>query len=207
MVNIKLFFFVLVAGVCFLAMYLYRENQILKDQRQQLYNFAVNRDQQVRYYMSKDSLLISKVNSVELDNKNLKELAATKELEYLKQFEGLKKNLKNLETAVNANISITSKVDGKLNDSTFTKINGKDTVLVTGKSFKVNDEFRKLDIAIIGRDISVHEEMTVPLSIVNYWERKRILGLRIGKKLYVTEATSRNPHVKIDKLESIFKQR
>lgn len=123
------------------------------------------------------------------------------------EFGGLKKNLKNLETAINANISITSRVDGKLNDSTFTKINGKDTVLVVGKSFKVNDDFRKLDIAIIGRDISVHEEMTVPLSIVNYWERKRILGLRIGKKLYVTEATSRNPHVKIDKLESIFKQR
>jgi len=80
-------------------------------------------------------------------------------------------------------------------------------VLVTGKSFKLSDEFRKLDIAIVDNDISVHEEMTVPLSVVNYWERKRILGLKIGKKLYVTEATSQNPHVKIDKLNSIFKQR
>lgn len=207
MVNIKLFAFVIMAGVCFLAMHLYNQNKILKEQREQLYNYAINRDQQIRYYINRDSLLVSKVNATELDNKNLKELASTKELEYLKQFEGLKKNLKNLENAVNANISITSKVDGKLSDSTFTKIEGKDTITIVGKSFKLSDEFRKLDIAIVGSDITVHEDMLVPLSLVTYWERKRILGLKIGKKLYVTEATSPNPHVKITKLDSIFKQR
>lgn len=206
-INLKFLAVLVVIGCMMTTVALVQENKELRQQRADITGFAKLRDAQVKYYQNELGNQVAKVEAIQLENRNLRELANTKDLEYLKQFDGLKKSLKNLENAVNTNLKITTKVEGKLNDSTFTVLNGKDTTYVLGKTFKLEDNYRKLSIAIVDRNITVDETMIVPLSIVTYWERKKILWLKIGKKHYTTEATSENPHVKIDKIQAISKRR
>jgi len=173
----------------------YKEERGQKEGVEQL--FSKSQDS-VRVYRNVHGRLVSKTNSLVLENKTIKQLVKDGNLPFLKEFDGLKRNYKNLEYAFH---SLSKSVDSlhiHLKDSAFSYIDNKgDTVKFVAKNWKKQDKWSKFDYKEVSPDSAILKyEVDVPLDGVLYWKRRWFLG----KKHYFSEMTSENPHVKIPEL-------
>lgn len=144
---------------------------------------------EVTHYKNKLGNEVAKNEIVQLESATIKKLIKEGQLPILKEFEGLKRNYKNLELLASANMRIASNLNLKVNNDS---------------TFNYQDEYRYL-IGQIHKDsttgivVSISDTTTIPLDIVIYWKQKWFLG----KKRYNAEAISKNKSVKITGLETI----
>jgi hypothetical protein len=173
----------------------YKEEKEQKEGVEQLFS---KKQAEVYIFKNKYGREVSRNNSIVLENKTIKQLVKDGNLQFLKEFEGLKKNYKNLEYAFH---SLSKSVDSlhiHLKDSIINYVNEKgDTVKFVAKNWKKQDKWSKFDYKEISPDSAILKyEVDVPLDGVLYWKRRWFLG----KKHYFSEMTSENPHVKIPEL-------
>jgi hypothetical protein len=169
-----------------------------KESKEVLDKLTSQQDFIIKTYKNKNDQLVVQTEILELQANTVKDLAKRQELQWLKEFEGLKKNLKNLESGYKLQALATDSVKAKLETLQLFSIDYKgDTIIYKGMQFVYTDEFTTLTAKQLTSDsINVKYSVKVPLSGVVYWHRKWFLG----KKTYKAEVTSSNPNVEISEV-------
>lgn len=197
---------ILLAAICGMATYLmYRQWRAAMEANRNLVTYATQKDAFLTYYVNEYNKEVAKKDAVVLEYSTFKKLAEDNHLEYLKNFEGLKRNLKNLEVATNINSETIANLKGGMTDTTYVV----DSTAHRAFSFNISDEWMEVKGVAIPdlKEIRPSVRVNVPIQGVMYWERKKILGLRLGRKKYSTEFTSPNPYTKITNTEQIIVKR
>lgn len=179
------------------------------------------RDQAIKYSISKDDSLVhmktklgqasARSEVLDLTVQNLKRLQSDKELAWIKEIEGIKKGLKNVEQIISTTATVASTFDVGLKDTTIYKppAQGKLGVdSIFAKAFDNGNQWIRLKGYILPDTLVITPRVNVPLQSVVYWQRKKwIFGLRLGKKEWFKQTTSLNPYVTIteDKLIRVSK--
>ncbi len=192
-----LLFFIL--GTLFWTFYnKYKEEKEQKEGVEQLFS---KQQAETQIYKNKYGQVVSRTEGVILENKTIKQLVKDGNLSYLKEFQDLKKNYKNLEYTYQILSKSVDSLHIKLNDSTRTYIDSKgDTIKFQAKSWSKKDKWSEFVYKEISPDSADFKyTVNVPLEGVFYWKRKWFLG----KKHWTSEVTSENPHVKIPKILNI----
>jgi hypothetical protein len=162
------------------------------DSYKSLYETANKENKQ---WKDKSGLWHNKTETAVVTKDNLENI---KELQDIaSEINGLKKNLKNLESYINVNSSTTIESTIKIKDTTIYNI--KDSSVTKLKHFTYKDKWQRDSVAIIGDSARFFHESNDSLAIVGFWERKWFLG----KKTYFTEIKSYNPNTKINYQRSI----
>jgi len=185
--------------ICIFLLHIYYNKfQEEKSQKQGIEQLFSKKQAEVELYRNHNNQLVTQNEAVTLENKSVKDLVKQGNLSFLKDFDNLKKNYKNLEFAYQMQVRIS--------DSLKSKLQFKDTVYITSKgdtikfkafSWETKDKWRDISLKQVSPDsVLFKEHQLVPLDGVLYWKRKWFLG----KKRYWAEATSENPHVTIPKL-------
>lgn len=181
--------------------YFYKRTQELKAQNNELADYATSKDTEVKYYVNKYNQQVAETETIRMSNESLKQVKEDF-ADLAEKFEGVKKNLKNVENVTRltaeavANFEVPTsepRIDTTLNEMVRDFDNNEEWFRVAGR---VSDNKVYLD--------SLH--VPVPLDVVTYWKRKKILFLRIGRKEYSTSATSENPYITVTKLKAIVKK-
>lgn len=145
-------------------------------------------------YINKFNNVVNRTKQIEISLSNVVALRNSERLSYLKQIEGLKKNLKNLETGIT--------IDAGVNEDSIpvkiVYIPCKDSVKVF--NYKLVDEFNTISAMVID---TPKFEIKVPIRSVIYWERKKFLWMRLGPKQYFIESFSPNKLITIEDQELI----
>ncbi len=148
-----------------------------------------------KVWKGKDSLWVNNTKTIEVTKDNLGDI---KELQNLpKEFEGLKKSIKNLENYMSVNSSTTITKTIKVKDTII--YNAKDSSKTFVKHFAYKDKWQRDSVAIVGDSARFFHSNRDSLAVVGYWDRTWFLG----KKSYFTEIKSYNPNTKIDYQRSI----
>jgi len=166
--------------------------RIAENERDQALNFA---NTTITEYKNKNGELISKVEVTELTLNNLQKLRETERLKFLKQFDKLKKDLRNLESAGNFEWLI----DEDSIPSIAVTIPCTDSL----RAFKYEliDEFNTIRALVID---TPQIDIRVPFYTTVFWERrKKFLWWKVGPKQFTLESFSPNRLVKITKQELI----
>jgi hypothetical protein len=153
--------------------------------------------QQVSFYKNKLGDTIAMAKAYDLNVANLKELAKTNNLQWLKKFEGLKKNLSNAKTA--QSLDITFDATNVANDTIY--VNCKDSLKVN--HFNIKDQWTNIDAMVVGTPVI---DVKDRLYAVIYSKRpkKWFIKLKWFKREFWAEATNSNPLIRIDSISTII---
>ena len=157
----------------------------------------------VETYKNKLGQEVSKNQALTLRNGTLKTLTDNQEFKFLKDMEGLKRSLRNLESAQRITARAVGSINTGIRDTTIfiTTAGGQDTTILVAKSINYEDEYTTitglLDLKL--DSVKLDYTVTVPLEGAVYWERKWFLG----KKKWSSELISPNPNVTITELKNI----
>jgi hypothetical protein len=182
-----------------------KKNLVLSNQNGQLVEYAIRDSSKLEFYKNELGKEVAKASTATLDYRLLQRLSHDSELSWLRQFEGLKKSLKNLEAATSVNTRVIAEFKTTTKD-TVVRVDSVDHPAFT---FENKTEFITETGTVIPdlKQVITRLDISVPLKGVVYWERKRFLGLKIGKKEWKSEFTSDNPFVKITSVDQILVQR
>ncbi len=167
------------------------EKEYAQEERDQAVAIAANKTEETTFYINKYNQEVAKVKSTEISLDNVNRLIDTKDFEWLKRFNTLKKKYQNLESASNINMSFRG--DSIIKRTIYVPC--ADTLELF--RYHIKDEYNYIDAVVLDTPIF---ELKAPIYIVSLWERKKILGLRIGKKEYFTEATTSNNLIRVDSI-------
>ncbi len=183
----------------------------LNIENEQLVKVASDSGRLARTYINLYGKAVSKNNVLDLTLRNARAIQA-QELVFVKQFEGVKKNMKNLEAAFRTQAAVLINLKLKTRDTT-TNNNGPSPLGEGGqrpdeaaKSIYYQDEYNFLTGIVTADSAQIHAEIQVPIDGVSYWQRKHkfiFKNWRIGKKQYFSELTSPNKWVQIRQHEFI----
>jgi hypothetical protein len=157
---------------------------------------------------------VSKNNLLRMDVKTVQDLRKTSELKWLEKFEGLKKNASNLESASRidavAEFDLTGWVDSTLflRDPTVSITEGATNVTkydVYIPVFSYSDKYNSITGSIKGTldSVKIKGIIVAPIKGAVYWQRRKVLWMRIGKKNYFSEFLCENDWVHITNHEEI----
>jgi hypothetical protein len=172
----------------------------LKEERKQVIDFSNSQKQQLTYYQNKLERETAKVGVLNLTLNSARDLINNERLAFVQQFNGVNKRLNNLEQVSRTTALVVSEWRIPLRDTVLVNI---DSTLTTARVFSYADSLNRVSGIIVGDQITPKIEIMVPLQGVVYWERRKILGLRIGRKKWFSDITSTNPAVKIKEHEVI----
>lgn len=172
----------------------------LHTERDQAIAFATTEKSRTTFYINRLGRETAKTQLLQLSLHNAKELVSSPRLNFIKQFEGVNPRMNNLDEVSQAQVLVSKKFDLPLRDFT---VHSPDSTRTPVKTFAYKDSLNSISGTIWGERIHPIIEITVPLQGVIYWQRKKILGLRIGRKRWFSEITSTNPLVKIKSQEVI----
>lgn len=172
----------------------------LHTEREQALAFANTEKSKTVFYINRLGRETAKTELLNLSLHNAKELVTSERMNFIKQFEGINKSLNNLDEISQAQLLVTKDWKLPLRDS---MIHTADSTVIAVKTFAYKDSLTTITGTISGNEVQPHIEIIVPLHGVIYWQRKKILGLRIGRKKWFSEITSSNPIVKIKSQEII----
>lgn len=184
----------------------------LHTERDQALAFANTEKSVTTFYVNRLGRETAKTQLLELSLHNTRELISSERLKYIKQFEGVNRRMNNLDEVSQTQVLVSKTLDLPLRDSlahapdsTIRTVREVSTLvpLVPIKTFAYKDSLNSITGIITGERVQPHIEINVPLQGVVYWQRKKILGLRIGRKVWFSEITSSNPFVKIKSQEVI----
>lgn len=191
----------IIALIVFLLFTTYTMYVLFKHEKERANNAEIGRNEAIRIsngeqqetirYKNKYNVEVVKTVNTLIDYKNFKKLSETKELQYLKQFNGLKRTLKNLESVNNIDMSIM--IDSsKYVYSSYECDSLKKIKIIT---YTVNDMYNDISIKCIDTPKIV---IKAPIYVIRLYEYKhRFLFIR-WKKQWTTQATSPNKLVRID---------
>jgi hypothetical protein len=178
-----------------IADYYRSKYEIEKKEKESVVALTAHQGLIIKDYKNKNDQLVTRATALEFENKTVRELAESGELKWLQEFEGLKKNLRNLESAYRLQTKVVDSVKVKLQTLQLFYINSHgDTIIYQGMKFNYEDKFASISALQVTPDsLHVKYSVDVPISGTLYWKRKWFLG----KKTYQAEVTSANPNVKI----------
>lgn len=164
----------------------------LKIEKDQVIKYSLIDESQIIWYKNKLNKETARADVAELSFSNAAKLLTTERLNFIKQFEGVKKNARNINTVLEVTAKSTTDVELVSRDS------------LEWELFEFKDEFNNLKVVSKNDTISITHVVEVPLQGAIFWQRKKILGfIRIGKKTYEIHMTSPNPNVHLTNLSSI----
>lgn len=167
------------------------QKETAQTERDQAVAIATQQKEETTFYRNAYNEQVAKVKSTEISLDNVNRLIETKDFDWLKRFNNLKKKYQNLEQASNINISFRG--DSVIKRTIYVPCS--DTLELF--RYYIHDEFNHIDAVVLDTPVF---ELKAPIYIANFWERKKFLGLRIGKKEYFLEATTPNKLIRIDSL-------
>lgn len=176
--------------------YLFEQKE--KENVQKAYSKSVA---EVEIYKNRFNHFVTRNEGLELNNKTLESMVKDGYLKHMKELEGVKKNLRNVEFVYRITAKALDSAIVKLKDTTKTYVDAKgDTVFYRVSEFHHKDQWAQIDEEQISPfESKVTYSVVVPLTGAMFWDRKWFLG----KKSYWGEATSENPHVTIPELVNI----
>lgn len=157
----------------------------------------------VETYKNKLGQQVTKNQALTLRNGTLEELTDNQEFKFLKDMDGLKRSLRNLESAQRITARAVGSINTGIRDTTIfiTSAGAADTTILVAKTFNYQDKYTTikglLDLKL--DSVKLDYTVTVPLEGAVYWERKWFLG----KKRWSSEIISPNPNVTITELKNI----
>lgn len=175
--------------------------QAEKKDKDNVIQLTSGKDLIIKKYQNSNNNLVVRASQLEFENKTVKKLAEEGQLTWLKEFEGVKKNMKNLESAYRLQARAADSVGARLEKLRLTYINDDgDTIVYQGVKFNYQDKYTALKAKQVTPDsIVVTYNIKVPLSGAVFWKRKWFLG----KKQYQAEMMSENPSVVLDSVVSL----
>lgn len=197
-IMIGVFLLMLLNGIA--AYFFYGKWRMVSNERDEAVTISSGKSLEVKHLINRYNEEVVKAQAAQVSESNVKRLSETKELEYLKHIEGLRRSMKNFEHGSSIEASV------KMPDSVLVpyEVPVADTSMHFFR-WLVMDQYNMIDAVVLDTPVF---EMKVPIRAVTYWERKRKFWfIRFGKKEYFTEAYSPNKLVKIDSVSSIVKRK
>jgi hypothetical protein len=179
---------------CGIGSYYFNELQNAKQTHKEVLFSLDSTKQETRFYKNQYSKQVAFNQNVETSLEALKDLQKVHKLEFLKQFEGLKKNLKNLESATQIEANIEGTAKAILKDTIIKEFHHIDKL----QHFRYVDNEAFIKGIVVKDSVFLDYRMNMNLDVVVLWERRWFLG----KKKYKVQATSRSEKVDILKLHS-----
>lgn len=183
-----------------------KENERLANSNTNFIAFAKKDSIKIEYYRNSRNQEVAKNEVLTLSEKDARELRDTELLSIVNQFEGIKKNMKNLEQVSRTTMSTVGSFKALLKDSTYNKIDSatNDTTIVTRRIYDNRDPWIKLTGFIEGDSISMKADVPTPLASVLFIEKGRFIWKKLSReKKYTIASTSENPYTRITKNEVI----
>lgn len=196
--------------------------QRLKSDNAELVDLSNARGDSLKTFRLANGQKATRTTVLDLSRRNANAVANDERIAWTKKFGHKPKQLEEAaKTDMVADATFTIQFDtiAKLrdpviwlsNDSLYLQIRGR-TLNVTRdglepktlcpeRTFDNHYEWFRIHGRVTADTLIVDLSVPVPLECVVIWERKKILGLRIGKKEWFKETTSANPHVTITKDE------
>ena len=162
---------------------------LAENERDQAVVFATDTKKEVEIYRNKVGVVVTKSEQLELSLANVERLRETDRLQFLKQFDRLKKDLRNLEAAGTFDWLVEE--DSIPMVETFEPC--PDSIKVF--TFKLKDQYNDIEAKVID---TPRFDIRVPINYIDYWERKWFLG----KKKWYRETTSPNKLIRLEAQES-----
>ncbi len=199
--KVEIFLFIILGLSIFLAHTYYNKYLEQKEQKQNIELLFSSKIKELEVYKNKQGQLVTKNEIVPLDNNSVKDLVKQGNLQFLKEFDNLKKNYKNLENAFQVQAKSIDSLRITLIDTSEVYIYKKgDSIKFVAHNFNYEDKWTNFQLKQYSPDSTIFKyDVYVPLDGVLYWKRTWFLG----KKHYFSEVTSENPHIKINKLLSV----
>lgn len=182
----------------------------LNIENEQLVKVASDSGRIARTYINLFGNAVSKNKVLDLTLRNARAIQA-QELVFVKQFEGVKKNMKNLDAAFRTQSKVLLQLKLKVRDTIhITATTAADAFhaadTVDAKTLYYQDEYNFVSGIVTSDSAQLYAEIQVPIDGVTYWQRKHkfiFKNWRIGKKEYFSELTSPNKWVHISQHEFI----
>lgn len=162
---------------------------IAENERDQAVMFSTDVKKEVEVYRNKVGMVVTKSEQLELSLANVERLRDTERLQFLKQFDKLKKDLRNLEAAGSFDWLVEE--DSIPMVETFEPC--PDSIKVF--TYKLKDQYNDIEAKVID---TPRFDIRVPINYVDYWDRKWFLG----KKKWYRETTSPNKLIRLEAQES-----
>lgn len=174
--------------------------QQVKTERNQAIEFSNARADSIDHFKNLWGRETARVSVLDLTVRNMRRLQSDERLAWVRQFESVNKRMNNLESATRTvakavgefkiPIDTTARKDWTwLDDSTWLQPNV--------RTFDNHNEWIRIRGTITADTVVVLADANVPIESVVLFERKKVLGMRIGRKQWFTETASPNPYVKI----------
>lgn len=202
-----------IAGVALIflglvALVNWQRNQIksLKSRTANLVKVAERDSLSAEFYKNEYGREVARNEVINLTHADALKLLDTRHLNYLKEIEGLKRNLRNLEAAVQVKTELKFDTKLPLLDSLVTLTNGlisdmpNTTIL---KTWEYSDKYNHFSGIIFPDSISLKGKADIELFGAVHWQRKKVIGLRIGKKQYFNDFYTPNELAEIKGTEFI----
>lgn len=162
---------------------------LAENERDQAVVFATDTKKEVEIYRNKVGVVVTKSEQLELSLANVERLRDTERLQFLKQFDKLKKDLRNLEAAGSFDWLVEE--DSIPMVETFEPC--PDSIKVF--TYKLKDAYNDIEAKVID---TPRFDIRVPINYIDYWERKWFLG----RKKWYRETTSPNKLIRLEAQES-----
>lgn len=162
------------------------------------------------FYKNKYGIEVATNKQLTLTARDAVKLAETQNLQFLKQIEGLRRNYSNLEQAIQVQAKLVFEKTLPLGafDTEHNIIFNPDTSIFINspaieRTFQYKDQYNFIQGRIVNDSVSIKGSSEVPINGAIYWNRKKFLGIGIGKKLYESAFFTPNPFAKITGTETI----
>ncbi len=186
----------------------------LKSDNEQLTTYAKREHDTAQLYINKYGYSVAKATALELSLANANELRNSDKLNFVNEFAGVKKSLKNLESTTRSITVVEHEWDLALIDTILSAINNNgfattadfidmpntfsiseiDSInAIPAQKFHYEDSLNRISGVIVGDRIKPSIHVVIPIEGVVYWQRKKVLGIRIGKRNWFSEIKTTNP--------------
>lgn len=190
-----------------------KQIKTLNLEKEQLVQVALDSGRQARTYKNSYGRLVSVNKVLALTVRNARAISANREFKLLKELDGVKANLKNVQTVVNVQADVifklkmknTSTVDSPQTTADPSVDRGPWTV-DSARFFTYQDEYNFINGLSLPDSTQITGEIQVPIEGGVYWTRKHkfiFKNWRFGAKEYFSALTSPNPWVYIKQHEII----
>ena len=183
--------------------------QRVKTERDQAVEFNNATQDSLRYFKNGWGRETARSAVLDLTLRNAQRLQSDERLAWVRQFESVNKRMNNLESATRTvaqavgsftmPLKDTSLIlSGWLNDSTWLALGDTaDRAPTPARVFDNTNEWIRVRGIITDDTVTVRVNTKVPIESVVVFERKKVLGLKIGRKQWFQETASPNPYVRI----------
>lgn len=182
---------------------LYDKWRTAEKNRQDSNAFNLSQETTINWYKNKLGMEVAKVKTLSLSYKNLKDLQESERIKFVRKFEGVKKNLRNVDAIMSANAQSKSTVSIPIVSGVADSIFFYDGKII---AFSGLFEHDSISGTITKDSVIINRVTNVPLQGVIFWQRGKVLGLYRGwpaKKHWEAQLTSPNPNVRITDFEFI----